>query len=373
MSLEHRETRFKDLPKYKALRPDVPDWIEFKREQVTALKGVVHREENFILCKDKKPWGHDLHVTVHAPSDPEKISGIIIAFHGLGNFGQAEYYYFAPWFAKKGYIVIAPDLPYFGHNVLHRGVHGRIGKWVWQMDAMSESIKWALEWASDYSAGKYNAKSIPWSIVGISMSGLGVLYHGLFHLTGDISAEVLKNCRGITSLVPALEFLIPISPLQKLGVYLISAIAPNFIYTMDPVPDPDTGYTCGSHDLESVAWCSPCIEQGKDFGLLSEHAEEKFQIDCFPSAPLSTIKKIYLAAAKARKNASKWPNIPIFCTGSSKDDLVDPKGVKRFIDGINQSIEHQYRLYEGWYHSQLCEKDREELFSDILKFIEKKS
>ncbi len=301
----------------------------------------MHVEKSWIPCKDK-PWKQDLYVKCIAPLNPGDVKSVIVGFHGLGNFGEREYYYFAPWFSERGYAVIMPDLPYFGHNVKHRGVHGRIGKWSWQMNAMSEIIKWGLKWGEDYTGGRLKAGEAPWSMVGISMSGLGILDYGLHHFTNELDGKTVKSCAGITSVVPAVKFKIDISPLQMFAALLVGTLAPNFIYVLEPKPDPVTGLFCNSHDPESVAWCAPCMEKGKEFGLAGDDAGKEFQIDCFPASPLSTMKKVYMAMKHVNKDAHEWPDVPLFLTGASLDDMVDPEGAIKYP--IRQGMMEKNRL-----------------------------
>ena len=47
-----------------------------------------------------------------------------------------------------------------------------------------------------------------------------------------------------------------------------------------------------------------------------------------------------MSAGKTRKDAPKWPNVPLFLTASSKDDLVDPAGVKEFYDKVSDDVNH---------------------------------
>ncbi|MBN2153670.1 MAG: hypothetical protein JW839_19595, partial [Candidatus Lokiarchaeota archaeon] len=161
-----------------------------------------------------------------------------------------------------------------------------------------------------------------------------------------------------------------INPAKKLLAFLIGKVAPNFVFDQQTPPDPSTGLARVSHDKQSVQWCVPCIEKGTSFGLMGEDGDKEYQIDCFPGSPLSTVTRLYLAAGRVHKSAGKWPKVPLFCTGSSLDDLVDPTGAAEFVAGIDQAIPHQYKLYDGWYHPQLGERDRETLFIDILSFME---
>ncbi|MHA1680300.1 MAG: alpha/beta hydrolase [Promethearchaeota archaeon] len=363
------EKAFKYVEKMSGIRVQVPPWHEFKEKREAEVAGELHVEKTRILCKDM-PWKHDLYVTVFAPREKADVKGLVIGFHGLGNFGEAEYYYFSTWFARRGYVVVTPDLPYFGHNVGHFKTRGRIGKWKWQMEAMTVSIKWARGYASSYAGNPANG--IPWFMVGISMSGLGILFHGLNHFNEtNFDPSTIKSCRAIVALVPAIKFLIPISRFMKAVALIISTLFPNYVYLTDPGTDEETGLAAISHDHGSVQWCSPCIEPGSMFGLDGDEASKEYQIDCSPSSPLSTIRKIYIASKQVSESAGRWPEVPIFCTGSSKDDMVDPTGVKEFVDGIeNDAIKKKYKLYDGWYHGQLCEEGRELLFDDILNFVE---
>jgi alpha-beta hydrolase superfamily lysophospholipase len=362
------EKALKALEKRKGAYVSVPPWMEWKSKQEFEADGVIHLEQSWIPCPGR-PWKHDLHVSVYAPVDGSSIKAMVIGFHGLGNFGDREYYYFAPWFAKQGFAVIIPDLPYFGHNVMHRGTHGRIGKWDSQLVAMTECIKWGLAWTRNAMSMPADQDSIPWYMVGISMSGLGVIDYGLKQFNEKtLGVDVVKSCNAIVSLVPALKFRLEISPVMKFLALLAGNIAPNFVFDQQSTPDPATGLAPVSHDKECVQWCIPSIERGSDFGLAGENASKEFELDCFPGSPVSTVVKLYFASRRAYDNAARWPNVPIFCTGSGLDDLVDPSGAADFVSRIDQKIIHQFKLYDDFYHPQLCELGRETLFQDILAF-----
>lgn len=365
------EKALKALQKIGNAWSKVPPWIEFKRKEQVESQGVLLEHHDWIPGKSK-PWKQDIHVCVHAPIDKELLKGIIVAFHGLGNFGEREFFYFAPWFTARGFIVLTPDLPFFGHNVIHHGVHGRIGRWNWQIQAMVECVKWAIEWSSSYAGRPVNAGDLPWFLVGISMSGLGVLDFGLRYLnTNTVGQPTFDACKGVAALVPAIKYKLDIFPVLKAIAFIAASLFPNFVYDQQTSPDPATGLLHHSHDRESVEWCTPCIEQGKDFGLIDDNASKEFEIDCFPGAALSTVVKIYRAAKYVNEHANEWPKVPIFCTGSELDDLIDPTGANDFLTKIDNTIPHQFKLYEGFYHPQLCEFERETLFEDILAFFKK--
>ncbi|MEX2726530.1 MAG: alpha/beta hydrolase [Candidatus Sigynarchaeum springense] len=363
------EKAFKALEKRGNTYVKVPPWKEWKARQQAELGKVIRIEEGWIPGK-AEAWHQDLHVTVYSPLDASSAKGVAFCFHGLGNFGQREYYYFAPWLAKHGIVAVAPDLPYFGHNVLHRGAHGRIGKWESQIEAMTTCIKWALAPSSKIASAGVAVGTLPWFVVGISMSGLGVLDWGLSQFNeACLDQQEMARCKGVIALVPAIKFRLEINPVKKLLALILGKLAPNFVFDQQTPPDPTTGLARVSHDKQSVQWCVPCIEPASSFGLPTEDQSKEYEIDCFPGSPLSTVIKIYFAAGRVCKMANKWPRVPLFCTGSSLDDLVDPTGAAEFVSRIDQAIPHQYKLYDGWYHPQLGEQNREMLFDDILKFI----
>ncbi|NMC06686.1 MAG: alpha/beta hydrolase [Candidatus Lokiarchaeota archaeon] len=364
------EKSFKAYEKRRATYVQVPSWMDFKKEQREKYNGVLRIEETWIPGKEAG-WKQDLHVTVYAPIDAKTTKAVAACFHGLGNFGEREYYYLAPWLAEHGIVAVVPDLPYFGHNVIHRGAHGRIGKWEAQIAAMTACIKWVLSPDGDLAKREIGVAGLPWFVVGISMSGLGTLDWGLTQFNDScLDPADMARCKGIASLVPAVKFSLSVSPIKKFLAFIIGKVAPNFVFDQQTAPDPATGKARVSHDPKSVQWCVPCIEKGSMFGLAGEPATKEYQIDCFPGSPLSTVTKVYLAAGRVYKQASKWPRVPLFCTGSSNDDLVDPTGAAEFINSIDPSIPHRYKLYDGWYHPQLGEEKREELFNDILAFVQ---
>jgi alpha-beta hydrolase superfamily lysophospholipase len=360
------EGALKALEKRKATFVSVPSWMQFKKMQAEATDGVLHVERAWIPCPGT-PWGHDLHVTVFAPLDLGQIRGTAVLFHGLGNFGEREMYYLAPWLACCGYASIVPDLPYFGHNVIHKGAHGRIGKWDWQLDAMTECILWGHAWTASATA----VPGLPWFLLGISMSGLGVLDYGLNRFDeSHLGKEAVDSCACIVALVPAVAFRLQVSPVKKLLAFIAAKIAPDFVFDQQTGPDPSTGLSPVSHDRSSVQWCVPCIEPASSFNLSRLLPEDRdFEIDCFPGSPLSTVVKIYSAASRVAKSAAKWPRVPLFATGSGLDDLIDPIGIEKFVNGINPSIPRQFKLYPDMYHPQLGEQGREQVFEDILAFV----
>lgn len=347
----------------------VKPWMDFKRTQREALAGTLHVEETWIPGKDT-PWNQDMHVTMFAPLDATKIKKLAICFHGLGNFGEREFYYLAPWLAERGHLVVLPDLPYFGHNVLHRGAHCRIGKWADQLRAMTAAISWAREQAACRVSTPAASSVLPWFVVGISMSGLGVLNWGLDHFNEHtFDAAAMDACKGIVALVPALQFRVEVPTVKKALAFLIGKLAPDFAFDQVGPVDPATGLLPVSHDLDSVQWCVPCIERGDMFGLQGVEGEREYQLDGFPASPLSTVSKLFLASKDTFSRAARWPRVPLFCTGSELDDMVDPSGPESFVVRVDPSIRTRYTLYEGFYHAQTGEKDRERVFGDILSFV----
>nr|MDO8112363.1 alpha/beta hydrolase [Candidatus Sigynarchaeota archaeon] len=358
------EKAFKAYEKRKTTYVLVQPWMDWKSKQRDDSKRRIRIEESWIPCSGSK-WGHDLHVTTYAPLDALKIKGVAVCFHGLGNFGEREYYYFAPWLADHGFIAFVPDMPYFGHNIIHRGAHGRIGSWNSQIEAMTTCVSWSLQKAGTV----VGSTGLPWIVVGISMSGLGVLDWGINQFNEQhLDPKVMGRCNGIAALVPALEFRIKIHPIKKFLGFIVGKLAPNYVFDQKTPPDTATSLAKVSHDKLSVQWCVPCIETGSMFGLEGDKGTASYEVDCFPGSPVSTLSKLYLAANRVRKTANKWPRVPLLCTGSGKDDLVDPAGASEFLSRIDQSIPHQYIFHEGWYHPQLGELDREELFKEILAF-----
>jgi alpha-beta hydrolase superfamily lysophospholipase len=231
------EKAFKAYEKRRKTYAPVPAWMEWKKKQHSEHDGVIRIEETWIPCKELT-WGQDLHVTLYTPLDATSVKGVAICFHGLGNFGEREYYYLAPWLAKHGIVAVVPDMPYFGHNVLHRGAHGRIGTWKAQIKAMTTCVKWMFSPTCPLANAKVLVNELPWFVVGISMSGLGVLDWGLneFNET-SLHAKDLARCRGIVSLVPAVKFSLQIPPVKKFLAFLVGKLAPNFVFDQQTAPD----------------------------------------------------------------------------------------------------------------------------------------
>ena len=103
--------------------------------------------------------GTSLHAQIYKPEG--EMVGKIVMIHGLGA-SSFSYRNNAPYFADKGYLVVAVDLPAFGYSSKETGLD----------HSQTQRAKYIWEWL-DHLDGEFGSGA--WHLVGHSMGGSTVL------------------------------------------------------------------------------------------------------------------------------------------------------------------------------------------------------
>ncbi|PKR78146.1 phospholipase [Halalkalibacillus sediminis] len=71
----------------------------------------------------------------------------------------------------------------------------------------------------------------------------------------------------------------------------------------------------------------------------------------------------------AFKKIKKYPDVPTLLLQSGEDLLVDVDAVKKWFNQVDLS-EKKIKIYEDLYHEILNEPERDEVYADVIQFIE---
>lgn len=174
-------------------------------------------------------------------------------------------------------------------------------------------------------------------LLGHSMGGL-ITIKSLIEYDSklDVEAVVLSS--------PFLGMEIKVSPLKDYAAKLIAKLSPNL--TLDNEID----YKDLTHDLAVVE------EYEKDHLRHSRISPSLYLnfLETFPEvfAKLSQIQ------------------LPVFMQIAGDDRIVDKNASLKFYDGIG-SIKKEKIIYDSMFHEVYNEKDREVVFKDLAKYLEK--
>ncbi len=247
---------------------------------------------------------------------------IILAVHGMGaHSGRWEA--FAKFMNKNKISVYAPELP--GHGEIAGDKPGQVKN----LDVYEKIVVKLLDIMKKENKG---AKAV---LCGESMGGL------IAHLT---MLDYSPDFAGLIEVVPVYKDVMKISLAKRIKIAITSIFNPSYTVQMP--------YTV--KDLTHAADTVKKLEKDK-----REH-----RLAC-----AGLLISILLGQLKAISNPSGI-KIPVLFLVAGMDNLGDSKFTLKFFEKLKADKECKY--YENDYHSLTIEKNKEEIFKDMLSWIKKK-
>lgn len=250
---------------------------------------------------------------------PESAPWAVIALvHGIGEHFR-RYESMAAWYAEKGIATLAFDLPGHGKSGGPRG-HSSYATIAKEIDHLVGEAR-----------GRF--PGLPIVAYGHSLGG-ALCLNWLLERQPDIGAAVI----GSPGLAPAT----PIPPAKMALARIMARLAPSFTLANDL---DDSGLSRDPKVKE--AYIADPLMHNKVSARLGLDLIERGQF-------------IIANAAKIK--------LPLLLLQGTADRLVDPAATASFAAAAGANVE--FRRFEGWYHELHNEPEKEELYKQVLTWIE---
>lgn len=246
----------------------------------------------------------------------------LIIVHGVGEH-SARHNDAAIFFNNKGLSVYAADLRGHGKS---QGKRGHIN-----------SFKEYLFDLSDFF-NIVNKKE-----AGRNIFLLGQSLGGLIALVFVLSYKE-PNLSGVIACAPCLDIILPIPLWKRTLARIISKIYPNL-----SMKDNSLGSEYLSHDKEV------CKSYDND-PLVHRYRTPRFYTEL-----IKTMRYVQRSADKI--------DIPILILQGGKDMIVSKSATEDFFNNITYKVK-EFKLYDSFYHEPMHEIGKEEVLSDIIRWLD---
>lgn len=276
--------------------------------------------------------------------DPTAVVQIV---HDIADYSD-RYDHFARELNKAGFDVYANDL--IGHGLSKQGHKGAFAMKKGGYDFLLEDIE------TLFSVSYAKSGNLPRILIGI---GMGAQLAELYADAGNaldrlvLIADLMPPTGNKTLLASANNHI------KMNGFNSVSTALHNLIICTGKMP--------GSDPANQFYWVSSDVDQAR------EYAEDE---DCGFALTSSGYREMLLAFKKmSGKNWGKSiPDIPVYIIAGSEDELggfgrAPHLCASNFLGNGNGHVE--MRIYNGDRHDLLHEKNRDEVTSDIVKWLGK--
>jgi len=253
---------------------------------------------------------------------PEKKKGVLIVLHGLAEH-SGRYSFLVDYFAKKGWALYLMDQRGHGRSPGPRWYAARFEDLVDDLEALVQEVR-------------RREPKLPLFLVAHSFGGQ-VAVNYLARQPKELSGAILS--------APNLKIAMPVSGLKKFFGHLASRFLPSFL-----VPN----------DLDA-SWVSRDPEVVKAYGsdpLVGHQISLKLGL-----LILANVEKVIGLAPKI--------DLPILLLHGEADKITSIEGTRRFFEKLKVK-DKQFKTYPGLYHEIFNEIERDEVFSDIDDWLEKR-
>lgn len=247
------------------------------------------------------------------------VRGVLVNLHGLGDH-SGLYPTLVEHFVPRGWVVHSPDLRGNGRS---SGRRGHVAAWA----EYREDLRRFLELVRQEEPG------LPLFLAGNSLGGLIVLEYALSDPNG---------LRGVIAISP---------PLGSLGIPAPLLFAGRVLSRIWPAFSMNTGM-----DLSGLSRDPAAAETVLADPLFHRRG----------SARLST--EVQAAIERVHAGAPRFP-LPVLILHGSADRMVSPDGSRAFIAKVGHP-DKTLREYPGGYHGLLADLDREQVLSDLERWME---
>ncbi|GAB4581522.1 MAG: alpha/beta hydrolase [Anaerolineales bacterium] len=269
-----------------------------------------------------KSWdGLTLHTHSIKPKNGSTRAKIIVV-HGFGDHtGALPYQNVMEYLTAQNFAVYSFDLRGHGQSEGHR-------MFIHAWDVLHRDLHAFIELV------QRETPELPLFLLGLSMGGLIVLNYAEQHPAGIQGIVAVAPAVGEPGVPAAIKFLMPI----------LSRVLPKASL------NPGLDLTRISRDQAAVK---------------AYTADPLFQAKTTPRLAA----EVLTAIQTTRQNAPQL-RLPILILHGTEDTIVPPNGSAEFFSQISSSDKKRI-TYPGAYHNLFIETNREQVFSDIVNWIEK--
>ena len=281
---------------------------------------------------------NDLKLNCYLCENVENPKAVVLIVHGMQEH-CARYKNFSRFLNQNGFIALASDLR--GHGKTAESFERRgFG----EKDIFKETLQDQLK-LIDFAKKKYH---LPIYVFGHSYGSM--LSQWLAQMSPDIEKCVICGTTNGSSAI------------FKLGSFVISLMSPF------------KGKNSKGGIIEKLCIKSygKKFERGnwltRDENVFDEYQKDK---ECGGSFPFSFYKSMIKNMTKANKNISNIGNKKLFLIAGDKDPVGESgKQVKKLFKVYRKhNIDVNLKLYEGARHELINEINRDEIYADIINFL----
>lgn len=248
--------------------------------------------------------------------------GMVVVVHGMGEH-SGRYHRLGTFLREQGFHVWSGDLPGWGQS---EGKKGHI-------DSFDEYVQAVDEWVEEAEHTE-----LPLFLLGHSMGGLVVVRY----------LETLgqkRKCTGAILSSPCLKIKVEV-PKWKAGIA-------SWLNRLSPGIRLDSGVKTADVTRDES------IQQETDS---DPHMYRKVSVRLYHEMN-HAIELAWRERDKIR--------VPLLVLQAGDDRLVDPQATEEFAQTLTLA-DSEYRCYPGLYHEIFNEPEREEVFRDLLQWLEKR-
>jgi alpha-beta hydrolase superfamily lysophospholipase len=249
------------------------------------------------------------------------LRAVIILVHGLGGY-SGRFFEFGPYLAKNGLQVYAIELKGFGESP---SIKGHINNF----QVYTKELKALVETAKKLHAGKKIF------MFGESMGGLIAI---------DFSIHHQDMIDGMILISPAVKDKMPYTLKQRAEI-LRAAL-------FDPLAFFPSGFTA------SIFTRDPVMAK---------------RIDNDPLEVRNLTAKFFLSILKTMLFVNTRPRaikLPVLMLLAGKDAMISAEAAQAYFNKLS-SKDKELKWYNDMYHALYADKDRENVFKDILSWVNK--
>jgi len=248
---------------------------------------------------------------------------VIILVHGLGGY-SGRFFEFGPYLAKSGFQVYAIELQGFGETSSTKGHIDNFKIYTGQLKSLVGTAK-------QLNPGKKIF------MFGESMGGL---------ITLDFSIHCQKMLNGIILMSPAVKDKMPYTLKQKIDIFKAAIF--------DPMK-----YFPGGFSAETFTRDPVMAKRINNDPLEVRNLTAKFF--------LSILKAIIFV------NMNPWRiKLPVLMLLAGQDKMISAEAAEKYFKQM-RSKDKTLKWYPAMYHALYTDKDREQVFKDIVEWINKKT
>jgi len=247
----------------------------------------------------------------------------VILVHGMGGY-SGRFFEMGPYLAKAGFQVYAIEQKGHGESPSIKGHINNFKIYTADLKSMVNIAK-----------SQYPGKKV--FIFGESMGGL---------ITLDFCIHNQKSIDGAILMSPAVKDKLPMTPQKKFDIFINSIKDPMKLYSAE-----------------------------FDAGMFTRDPVMAKRINSDPLEVRSFTAKFYQAILKTiiYVNLMPWRiKLPVFFILAGKDSMVSAEAGEKFFKKVS-SKDKILKWYPEMYHALYVDKDREQVFRDIVDWINKRS